>query len=1563
MIAAAAAATFAAVSTAVAAVAATVATIGTAISIGMTAAGLSGVFATAMTALKVLSVASSIYSLTRKPRSSAGVPSPVAFKADPNASITFVAGEAAVGGNIVFGQTHAPKNRFLTYITVLSHGGPVQSVQPFTASDEVVTFTADNGEGAGGRYKDRMWQKFALGVVGAAALAMTSTATKYTPARAGALTEWTANHKLSGMAHTMLTLWSDTERLPNGVPKPLWVVHGGPVYDPRKDSTQTGGVGPQRWNDRTTWSLVGNENPYLHAVTFLLGHYYNGVKFGGAGIHPSGIDMPAFIVGANIADANGWKISYPWTTGMRKWDVLATMLQAGGGRPIARGAKISCAVQTPRVSIGEITDNDLIADFSTTGSQTVRDRINTVIPRCRDPRLKWSVQPYGKVTAANYVAEDGEVKPREIDYESVSGKDGGRQARQLAAYDLTALREGLVATLPLSVKFRRYRAGDCLTINAPETLLNGQKVIVIKREFDPTALSVTLTVQSETDAKHAFALGQTDAPPATPELSGVDPLVLEPPAPEAWTVEPGVSPGGGGGGGAGGNGEAPVIVIRPAEPGGAGGDYTGRDDEPSAKSILIRYRRAGIDPVTGITWPWAAELEFAVSDDGYEITGLAPGVLYQLQIAYKARGVTSDWTDYGTVQTGALVSTNAEALGWRAAADILADLDAVPGIIDDAVAGLDLAVAELWAVLETPGTGLLDRATALEQTTTNLQTSKADASRVTALEASVNTPGTGLLARAGALETATANLETGKADASRVTALEARADTLDIRSRPHANLLLNPSAADGLNGWTQSGTAGWVAERNPTRGDWFRRDFPSVAGLNAALTATPFPVTVGASYVLSGNYRVTGRTAGSVYIQIDYVTAAGAIVPGGSFARAMVNGEGEITPMASVAPAGAEFGRVFLQLGGVSSDPTATFSAWRLKAEAGTVATPFSDEATLSAEAAARRLVTARVATLETATADLAAGKADASRVTSLEATVNTPATGLLARATALETATANLETGKADASRVTLLEATSTRATAITPNPYFSLTNFANGAAPPGWYGIENIALTSRVTGKVGANAWRLAAPAATAVKVGLDSPTNFAAPSGPGTYVLEVVAEKASGSWRHTIVDMQVYTAGFVTLRRQVWFGLGEGVPVGGAPVSVDGVTGRLTRWAFMFDLADGATTDRWQIQIHNGSTVYFPGPTLAGTVDFHAAFIRPATATEIETRQARGTYPSVSARIAVEELATADLYGRTQARWKVGATVPGTTAFIEAEAELTPGAAPTSSVTIGARKVALFNEVGGDWKLALEIANGNAVFTGGLTAGAYIRLGNGQGWPVALKAVDFTASDGDVVAFGTDLVSLPSLTFAMNNLAPLTTGETYNVYADALTATGFTLRAKINIPATPTQQVVTGPALAVTINTYPGYYMERGAAPDSADGSFVLSAYGVQAHRIYGNGGGQQEYDNEDYQTTTIQVFARKGGVWTFVTNIFAESMADPDFYPVGIRTVNESWSIYSTVTVGAGATAIAVVRLGASNGLAGSVQNFSKMEWQAQGAGSGTRTATPNGEKTRITVRPQ
>jgi hypothetical protein len=348
------------------------------------------------------------------------------------------------------------------------------------------------------------------------------------------MTEWTSAHTLPGIAHTFWTLKNNSKRASyeSGVPAPIWTLHGMKLWDPREDSTYPGGSGSQRRDDWTTWAFT--EDPYLHALAWARGHHKLNTdgtidrtkRLAGVGAEDEAIDIAAFVEGANVCDANGWKIAGEWTTVDDKWQVLAAMLQAGGGVPLNRGAKISCMVEAPRTSLLTLTGADIVGSVNLNVMASRRDRPNTIVPRVRLEAQGFEEVALGAVTSSTYVTEDGgETRTREVPYRYVGL---AKQGAELAAYGLANARETLKASIPCKPHLLGLRAGDAFTVTEPELGLNGQKFVVLKRAFDPSSDVVTLDVRSETDAKHAWALGQVAAPPETPSLTAPDPIPATP---------------------------------------------------------------------------------------------------------------------------------------------------------------------------------------------------------------------------------------------------------------------------------------------------------------------------------------------------------------------------------------------------------------------------------------------------------------------------------------------------------------------------------------------------------------------------------------------------------------------------------------------------------------------------------------------------------------------------------------------------------------------------------------------------------------------------------------------------------------------------------------------------------------------------------------------------------------------------------------------------------------------------------------------------------------------------
>lgn len=331
---------------------------------------------------------------------------------------------------------------------------------------------------------------------------------------------WSAAHKLSS---TAAIAWvhkfdKDGERFASGLPTEGVLAKWVKVYDPRKDSTFPGGSGSHRLGDEDTYEW--SENPALHAGTYAFGRYVNGKRVMGAGLPADAIDWEAIAAWANDCEANGWRMFGVVFEGIgddvsRRWQNLRDICIAGGGEPLFAGGRLHFHWQRPRVPLDTITEAD-IADGTqeVTAMQSWRDRLNTVVPVFLDPDSNWSLQPIDAVQVSTYLAEDGEEKTEQVPFNFVKDAD---QAAQLAAYWVTNSRELTPITLTVKPRLRAYRPGECLALDLPQLELD-QDAVILRRAPNPVTGVVTLTLVTETAAKHAFALGRTGTPPPTPAL-------------------------------------------------------------------------------------------------------------------------------------------------------------------------------------------------------------------------------------------------------------------------------------------------------------------------------------------------------------------------------------------------------------------------------------------------------------------------------------------------------------------------------------------------------------------------------------------------------------------------------------------------------------------------------------------------------------------------------------------------------------------------------------------------------------------------------------------------------------------------------------------------------------------------------------------------------------------------------------------------------------------------------------------------------------------------------------
>jgi hypothetical protein len=640
---------------------------------GATALAISTFVATAVVGGALAFGLSEVSSLLT-PHSNLGAGS-IAWKADPSAGIPYVIGRTGTGGNIIFNATSAgDSNKFVHYLTVLS-AGPVDAIEGFTANNIPVSFNSDGsishiglahrgayspgtqynvndgvqylgaeyicvattighdpsnisfwaaaGSSARPSWNGRMWQTQTRGLQ----------PDTYLPdiGGAGTIPEWTVAHALSGLCHTRWALQSDTKAFPTGSPKPLWVLRGPAVYDPRQDSTYPGGSGTQRASDPTTWAW--SQNPFLHALTWLLGIRANGVRVLGLGAAVAAIDVAAFVTGANVATANGWTCGGVVLSTDSKWDVFVQMLSAGAGVPTRKGAAISCIVQTPRVSIATLTGADVSGACSVQAMAGRRSRINKVIFTYRSEPHQWAAVQADPIVVPAYVAADGVTRAQGVQMPLVQSVT---QGAQLARYMIEDTREFGPIVIPLKAVWIGLNPGDCVTVNEPELGLNNQTILILDRKIDPGSGCPTITARSETAGKHPFALGQTGTPPPAPALTGVD-LVAPAPNSPPWTAVGTTLTAGGV--------ATPAIVV------------TGMMEVAAASNLIVRTRTsAGPGPWTHYDSP-PAPVAARV-----EITGVGSGEARDIGLSYLVRGVQGAELVIANVTAGAFAGSGAGAV-------------------------------------------------------------------------------------------------------------------------------------------------------------------------------------------------------------------------------------------------------------------------------------------------------------------------------------------------------------------------------------------------------------------------------------------------------------------------------------------------------------------------------------------------------------------------------------------------------------------------------------------------------------------------------------------------------------------------------------------------------------------------------------------------------------------------------------------------------------------------------------------------------------------------------------
>ena len=853
--------------------------------------------------------------------------------------------------------------------------------------------------------------------------------------------------------------------------------------------------------------------------------------------------------------------------------------------------------------------------------------------------------------------------------------------------------------------------------------------------------------------------------------------------------------------------------------------------------------------------------------------------------------------------------------------------------------------AEIETGLVRDNGGLAARLLATETATTDGRFSSA--TRTNTLEAQLagNQP-SNLSGRITNLETATTD---GRfATATRVNELRAVVTT-------RANICPNGGFENGLAGIT--GPSSMALANNA----WGPHAICTNPGTGTHVINFPkFDVFPGNAYTVSGDTIVFGASNLSAYLDLIFFDASGTVVQDGpekaiygqhDFSNSLDRVQEHAVAVVAVATARYAQARAVFSGTGITA-----CGVRRVKVEMGNL------PATLYSPEASSVQTNARLSTIETATTD---GRfASAQRASTLEAQLRgDQASSLLGRIQNVETATSD---GRfATATRVTALEAR-TNSPNMLPKAVFKR---GEAWAPFATYSNANNYAFARWDGPdYSLNEWNEVSIYAYQGDEQQGTVHDFNMHVSDPSSRIQVEAGKRycvsayNGAHR---ADCQVY---------------GEFCDANGNGLGVytsDYTNGVLTA----FNTAGGPSGGKrladfkriWAFGVAPANAKYIilvlrKHSTKGGQGNSYGFWTRPMVSEARDTDTLPPAWADASLSAAVNQVmrAEVDLRGRVQST--AGMTVQAGNRVAGMKFHAQDGTDVNySSIDFLSDTFRIWNASESVGTPPFELRNGGvrmkSAFVDRLSVGTSMTLGSGVQWKVAVQPLDISVTDGQVVNFGYDLGNNPSLTFGTNGLVPLNSGETYRLYADDLSPTGFIARLKIETPASPTN-VNTG-LLNANANGPTSHHIYI----DGHGGRTTVGGYQVRVtgnNRTYTlgqpnwNPGGPIYYPDDPSATTDgstiITVYGWNGGAWVELDTIYIDAYQNS-----GNGFFDQWFDQTQFVSVGGNISHIGVAVTAKT--YPESYISQMGVNWQTSGSGGGIRSATPQGQLSTVTVRPR
>lgn len=351
-----------------------------------------------------------------------------------------VFGRAAVGGSLVHAFNYGGKNNTDWEVLVIALADhPIDALEGFYIGENYYAYGANGLQAGFGNCLDL---EFVNGSLNPTA-----------PQRLATHGGWGATDQLVGITHIWVAYKYDAKIWSDGRPNFKFLVRGKRCYDPRKDSTVTGGAGTHRWADPATWEWT--ENAEICHYNWQRGIYAADQVASldqliiGRGF--TEIEAPAanIFAAANICDElvpllNGTTEARYRVGGVvsadDSFDVTEQQFAAAmGGEIIKPEGSVRIDPGVAKSVVAELTDEDLVVgeDLIFEPFLTLPERVNTVLARYVEPNQGWKNHsaPIRRSIAA--LQADGGAIEETLNLDLVTS---GTQAQRIAEARLRSAR-------------------------------------------------------------------------------------------------------------------------------------------------------------------------------------------------------------------------------------------------------------------------------------------------------------------------------------------------------------------------------------------------------------------------------------------------------------------------------------------------------------------------------------------------------------------------------------------------------------------------------------------------------------------------------------------------------------------------------------------------------------------------------------------------------------------------------------------------------------------------------------------------------------------------------------------------------------------------------------------------------------------------------------------------------------------------------------------------------------------------------------------------------------------